>query len=83
MILVNPLEIPRKGIQKIAAVVSKLLSVTKNSNQCPLQDGIHRIWQCKAIKEKSFDDRYKIVNEKKLCFSCFEGSHQIEDCKMW
>ena len=52
----------------------------KNASQCPLPDGVHRIWQCQAFKKKSTDDRYKIVKEKKLCFSCLNGSHEIKDC---
>ena len=44
-------------------------------------------WQCTSylarwsIKEENIDDRYKVVKEKKLCFSWFIGSHRIKDYK--
>ena len=58
-----------------------VVSDKKSTNECPLQDGVHHIWQCKAFKKKSIDDRYKTVKEKKLCFSCLKSNHQIKDCK--
>ena len=33
---------------------------------CPLQDGVHRVWQCKAFQKKSIDDRKKLRKEKIL-----------------
>ena len=45
-----------------------VVSDKRNTNQCPLQDGVHRIWQCEAFKKKCIDDRYETVKEKKLCF---------------
>ena len=57
------------------------VSDKRNTNQCPLQNGIHRIWQCEAFKKKSNDDRCKTVKEKKLWVSCLNSNHQIKDCK--
>ena len=55
-----------------------VVSDKKNTNQCPLQDGFHRIWTSDAFKMKSIDDRYKILKEEKLCL---HGGHQIKDRK--
>ena len=83
MIPASPNEDPEKQDSKdrssnFEAVVSDKYS----TNQCPLQEGVHRIWQCEAFK-KFFDDRHTIVKEKKLCFSCLNDSHQIKSGKRW
>ena len=58
-----------------------VVSDKRNTNQCPLQDGVHRIWQCEAFKKKFIDGRYKTVKKKKLCFLCLNSNHQIKDGK--
>ena len=58
-----------------------VVSDKRSSDQRPLKDGVHRIWQCETFKKKSIDDRYKIVKDKKLCFSCLNSNRQIKDCK--
>ena len=32
----------------------------KKNAHCPLQDGVHRVWQCEAFQKKSIDDRKKL-----------------------
>ena len=54
---------PKARSSNCEAVVSDKVNI----NQCPLQDGVHRIWQWEAFKKNSIDDRYRI--EKKKCVS--------------
>ena len=56
-----------------------VVSGKKSISQWPLQDSVHRNWQCEVFKKKSIDYRYRLVRERKLCFSCLNGSHEIKD----
>ena len=66
---------PRDRSSKIEVVLSGKRSI----NQWPLHDSVHRNWQCEVFKKKSIDYRYRFVRERKLCFSCLNGSHEIKD----
>ena len=48
--------------------------------KCPKCDGKHRAESCTQIKELSAEERLNFVKEKRLCFSCLEGSHVSRNC---
>ena len=35
-----------------------VVSDKRSTNQYPLQEGVHRIWQCEAFKKQSIDEHY-------------------------
>ena len=71
----------KKDKRNRSSTFKPVVSGKKSTNQCPLQDNVHIIWQCETFKKKFIDDRYKIVMEKKLWFSCLDGSHAIKNGK--
>lgn len=42
----------------------------------------HKIESCQKIKSDDVDIRWKIVTEKKLCFSCLKNNHQTMKCRV-
>jgi hypothetical protein len=54
---------------------------SKGSKECPLQDGTHRLWTCYKFKNKTVSERYDLVKQLRLCFSCLSADHRIRDCK--
>ena len=60
---------------------------TINSNpqsviKCVVCGNSHGFRACDALKKLTSIDRYKKLEEKKLCFLCFRGGHAVKDCKM-
>ena len=41
----------------------------------------HKISSCSQFCELSYDERYKFVRNKGLCFKCMTESHSVKDCK--
>ena len=41
----------------------------------------HKISSCSQFCELSYDERYKFVRDKGLCFKCMTESHSVKDCK--
>ena len=37
--------------------------------------------RCQELKDASVQDRWQIVKEKNLCFSCLEAGHWSRECK--
>ena len=52
------------------------------SDQCPLADGIHKIWNCPLFRNMSVNDRYAAVRKQRLCYGCLGKGHAIKDCKV-
>ena len=52
------------------------------SDQCPLADGTHKIWNCPSFKNMSVNDRYVAVRKERLCYGCLGKGHAIKDCKV-
>lgn len=54
----------------------------RSSLKCTCCDTVgHGIWKCKIFLDKSFDERMKMVKEKRLCFSCLFPDHPSVECK--
>ena len=49
--------------------------------KCPKCDGKHKAESCTKIKELSAEERLDFAKEKRLCFSCLEGSHVSRNCQ--
>jgi transposase InsO family protein len=41
----------------------------------------HMITECKMFQDKSIDERWILVKDKKLCFGCIRGTHRFVDCR--
>ena len=48
--------------------------------QCYQCSGPHAIWQCETFKNASYEDRSRIVQQKKLCGSCLSHGHFSRSC---
>lgn len=40
----------------------------------------HALRRCPVFKNMTLDDRWKIVNERKLCSNCFASTHSLKNC---
>lgn len=49
--------------------------------KCVYCKGDHNISQCKQFKELDVNRRWSWVSEKKFCFACLRGTHQVRDCR--
>ena len=38
------------------------------------------VWSCRDFKQKSWDNRWQLVKNKRLCFRCLAGDHQGKMC---
>ena len=52
------------------------------TDQCPLADDTHEIWNCPLFKSMSLNDRYASVNKHRFCYGCLGKGHAIKDCKV-
>ena len=50
-------------------------SSTNTYSRCIVCKGNHRLWECRVFKEKTPTQRFKLVADKKLCFSCLRDKH--------
>ena len=65
-----------KGTQRPASTSAK-----PPSPHCTVCKGNrHRILECRVFKEKSPNQRAKVVAEAKLCFSCLREKHMFRQC---
>ncbi|XP_052759175.1 uncharacterized protein LOC128202521 [Galleria mellonella] len=58
-----------------------IATVSSSSPTCVLCNGNHRLSDCDDFKRMTIDDRWKLVTDKKLCFSCLSVRHQLKACK--
>ena len=49
------------------------------SDQCPLADGTHKIWNCPSFKYMSVNDRYVAVRKESLCYGCLGKGMQSKN----
>ena len=40
----------------------------------------HGVWSCRDFQQKSWDDRWQLAKDKRLCFRCLAGDHQGRMC---
>ena len=78
----------RSDIRKKEHVISRkteVMNQTANShqqNKCPLHKTNHSLNNCRAFRQKSFEERKKWLKEKGYCFKCCDSvEHKSKDCK--
>lgn len=49
--------------------------------KCPQCSGAHAIWRCEIFKSASYQDRLRIMRQKRLCGSCLGGGHFSRSCR--
>ena len=54
---------------------------SQNAYSCPLNDGIHKLWNCPKFKSETVAERYETVKNLRLCIRCLDGKHLIKNCK--
>ena len=57
-----------------------LQSNSHNHRQCVLCNSNHWLSQCSDFHNKSVDERYNIVNAKRLCRNCLVSGHLVKNC---
>ncbi|KAJ0179564.1 hypothetical protein K1T71_005276 [Dendrolimus kikuchii] len=70
-----------KQILKTKAFNAVVQEDKKNNNACPCCNGSHHICHCKQFGSKSVQDRYNLVQSKRLCFNCLGFAHSVKNCK--
>ncbi|KAJ0169480.1 hypothetical protein K1T71_015067 [Dendrolimus kikuchii] len=70
-----------KQIVKTKAFNAVVQEDKKNNNACPCCNGSHHICHCKQFGSKSVQDRYDLVQSKRLCFNCLGFAHSVKNCK--
>lgn len=40
----------------------------------------HGVWTCTAFLQKSYEDRWQLAKDKRLCFRCLAGDHKGKYC---
>ena len=40
----------------------------------------HGVWACLVFQQKSYDDKWTLAKEKRLCFQCLGSDHQGKSC---
>ena len=40
----------------------------------------HGVWACLVFQQKSYDDKWTLAKEKRLCFRCLGSDHQGKSC---
>ena len=53
---------------------------TTTNELCPAFKGKHPLFRSKVFREKTPNQRAKIVADNKLCFSCFGKGHNARNC---
>lgn len=53
---------------------------TNHSKDCIVCNGKHGLPKCDKFKAMSPDQRFKIVRDNRLCFSCLEYKHMAKSC---
>ena len=48
--------------------------------RCIVSKGNHRLWECRVFKEKTPNQRAKLVADNKLRFSCLRDKHTFRQC---
>ncbi|XP_071958625.1 uncharacterized protein [Antedon mediterranea] len=48
---------------------------------CPLCCEDHWLSRCEQFRRKSLNDRWKCVNDKKICINCLTVGHFVKDCQ--
>ena len=70
-----------KTATKTFASASVSTTLSSGTNElCPVCKGKHPLFRCKVFREKTPNQRAKIVADNKLCFSCFGKGHNARNC---
>ena len=70
-----------KTATKTFASASESTTPSPGTNElCPVCKGKHPLFRCKVFREKTHNQRAKIVADNKLCFSCFGKGHNARNC---
>ena len=51
------------------------------TNNCPLADGTHKMWNCPIFRNMNVTDRYAAVRKERSCYACLGKGHAIKYCK--
>ena len=70
-----------KTATKTFASSSESTTPSTGTNElCPVCKGKHPLFRCKVFREKTPNQRTKIVADNNLCFSCFGKGHNVRNC---
>ena len=47
---------------------------------CPMCSGFHLLYRCSKFRNQTPNERIRFAVEKKLCFSCLQGTHSFRQC---
>ncbi|XP_055685297.1 uncharacterized protein LOC129791254 [Lutzomyia longipalpis] len=69
---------PPKKTEKSQTVAT---TMTNEGESCTICDGRHGPSKCEIFLKAPVNDRWKMVSNKMLCFSCLKPKHSISKCK--
>ncbi|XP_031350430.1 uncharacterized protein LOC116176098 [Photinus pyralis] len=78
--LISPTE--KKTTPKKYQMLHTSNVTSKKEMNCVLCEKNHFIANCPDFLNKSTDDKWKLVTEKKLCFSCLKFGHSTRMCRI-
>ena len=55
-------------------------SSTNTCSRCIVCKSNHRLWECRVFKDKTPNQRAKLVADNKLCFLCLRDKHTFRQC---
>ena len=55
-------------------------SSTNTYSGCIVCKSIHKLWECRVFKEKTPNQRAKLLVDNKLCFSCLQDKRTFRQC---
>ena len=61
-------------------LTSSIEVVTKGNLTCYLCSKNHLLKNCFAFRNKSLNDKYEFMKQKRLCFNCFKQGHVAKFC---
>ncbi|KAK2552838.1 hypothetical protein P5673_026007 [Acropora cervicornis] len=65
---------------KVDRKLSYKFGMNPSSKSCLVCNGMHQLWNCEQFKNKSYNDRIRIVRDARLCENCFKIGHMAKGC---
>ena len=65
---------------KVDRKLSYKFGMNPSSKSCLVYNGMHQLWNWEQLKNKSYNDRIRIVRDARLCENCFKIGHIAKGC---
>ena len=65
---------------KVDRKLSYKFGMNPSSKRCLVCNGMQQLWNFEHFKNKSYNDRIRIVRHARLCENCFKVGHMADGC---